>query len=401
MTAMESNFLPLHGYRVLELAQLIAGPLSGMYLADMGADVIKVEPPGQGDAARSVYQVTLGGEGVLYLTVNRNKRGITLDLSRPEGRQILYRLAERADVVIEGFRGGVAERLEIDYSHLSRLNPRLIYCSLSAFGPEGPWRDKPGLDALVQAMAAIMATTGELDGGPVLCGAPVVDTMGALLATQGILTALIHRERTGEGQRVDVSLLAGALLAHAARLSVFHVTGQDLPRWGSAHPEVVPYQAFRARDGWIFVAVWTEKLWRPFCVAVGRPALSDDPRFATRADRLAHREGLTAILEGIFAEKSVDEWMAILEAADVLCSPVNGYSALVNHPQVKASGMIVEQEHPTAGRFKTLATPVKFSRAPGRIRTPAPTLGQHTEEVLRELGCGGVEIQRLRDTRVI
>lgn len=401
MTPPESLSLALQGYRILELAQLIAGPLCGMYLADMGAEVIKVEPPGQGDAARTVYQVTLGGEGVLYLTVNRNKRGITLDLSRPEGRQILYRLAERADVVIEGFRGGVAEKLEIDYSHLSRVNPRLIYCSLSAFGPGGPWREKPGLDALVQAMAGIMAVTGEPDGAPVLCGAPVVDTMGALLATQGVLTALIHRERTGEGQRVDVSLLAGALLAHTARLSVFHVTGQDLPRWGSAHPEVVPYQAFRSRDGWIFVAVWTEKLWRPFCAAVGRPSLADDPRFATRADRLAHRKELVAILEGVFADKSVDEWMTILEAADVLCSPINSYSALVNHPQVQASRLIVEQEHPTAGRFTTLATPVEFSRAPGRIRTAAPTLGQHTEEVLRELGCTEAEIQHLRAAQVI
>lgn len=385
----------------MELAQLIAGPLCGMYLADMGADVIKVESPGQGDAARTVYQVTLGGEGVLYLTVNRNKRGITLDLSRPEGRQLLHRLAERADVVIEGFRGGVAEKLGIGYAHLSRLNPRLIYCSLSAFGPEGPWRDKPGLDALVQAMAGIMAITGDPDGGPVLCGAPVVDTMGALLATLGILTALIHRERTGEGQRVDVSLLAGALIAHTARLSVFHVTGQDLPRWGSAHPEVVPYQAFRARDGWIFVAVWTEKLWRPFCAAVGQPSLADDPRFLTRAERLRHRKELVAVLEGIFAEKSVEEWMTLLEAADVLCSPVNNYSTLVNHPQVKASGLIVEQEHPKAGRFRTVATPVKFSRAPGRLRTAAPTLGQHTGEVLRELGCTGAEIQRLRESRVI
>jgi len=333
--------------------------------------------------------------------VNRNKRGITLDLSRLEGRQILYRLAERADVVIEGFRGGVAEKLEIDYSHLSRVNPRLIYCSLSAFGPGGPWREKPGLDALVQAMAGIMAVTGEPDGAPVLCGAPVVDTMGALLATQGVLTALIHRERTGEGQRVDVSLLAGALLAHTARLSVFHVTGEDLPRWGSAHPEVVPYQAFRARDGWIFVAVWTEKLWRPFCAAVGGPSLADDPRFARRADRLAHRKELVAVLEGIFAEKSVEEWMTLLEAADVLCSPVNSYSALVNHPQVKASGLIVEQEHPKAGRFRTVATPVKFSRAPGRIRTPAPTLGEHTEELLREIGYGAARIRALRDAKVI
>ncbi len=393
--------LPLEGYRVLEVAHLIAGPVCGMYLADMGAEVIKIEEPRKGDASRSVYHVTLSGEGPLYLTVNRNKRGVTLDLSSPEGRQIFYRLAERADVVIEAYRGGVAERLEIDYERLARLNPRLIYCSLSAFGPEGPWREKPGLDALVQAMSGLMAITGEPDGGPALCGAPVVDTIGSLLAVQGILTALLHREKTGEGQKVDVSLLDGALLAHAARLSVFHLTGEDLPRFGNAHPELVPYQAFRTQDGWIFVAVRTDKLWQAFCQAIGRPELVDDPRFATRADRLAQRKELVSLLDGIFRRRTVKEWMEILESADVLCAPVNNYSDMVKDPQVVASGMIVEQEHPKAGRFKTIGVPVKLAKSPGRVRTPSPLLGQHTEEVLREAGYGDAEIRRLRDHGVI
>lgn len=399
--ASKDRPLPLGGYRVLELAHLIAGPVCGMCLADLGADVIKVEEPGTGDLARSVYHVSLNGEGPLYLTANRNKRGITLDLSTREGRQVFYRLAERADIVIEGYRGGVAERLEVDYPRLARLNPRLIYCSLSAFGPAGPWREKPGLDALVQALSGLMAITGEADRGPALCGAPLVDTIGSLLAVGGILTALLHREKTGEGQKVDVALLDGALLASAARLSVFHATGEDVPRLGSAHPELVPYQAFRARDGWIFVAVRSEKLWRAFCQAIGRAELADDPRFATNGERLARRKELVALLEGVFPARSVKEWMEIFEASDVLCAPVNTFSDVVKDPQVLASGMIVEQDHPKAGRFKTIGIPVRLEKSPGRIFTPSPTLGQHTEEVLREAGYGDAEIRSFRERRVI
>ncbi|HET7876197.1 MAG TPA: CoA transferase [Methylomirabilota bacterium] len=392
---------PLEGVRVLELAHLIAGPICGMYLGDMGADVIKVESREAPDAGRTVYRAYRGGEGVLHLTVNRNKRGICLDLREPRGRQVFRRLAAWADVVVEGFRGGVAERLGIDYAALAPLNPRLIYCSISAFGPEGPWRDKPGLDSLAQAVGGLMAITGEPDGGPVLVGAPVADTLAGLLAIQGILTALIARERTGLGQRVDASLLSGMLLAHAARLSVFHETGEPLTRWGSGHPEITPYQAFRAKDDWIFVAVWVDRLWRPFCEAVGRPDLADDPRFATRADRMANRKELSAILEQLFARRTVAQWMEALERADVLCSPVNDYPALVRDPQVLATGMITEQEHPRVGRFKTIGTPVRFEKTPGTIRRPAPALGEHTREVLRGVGYPEQELDALAAERII
>ena len=246
-----------------------------------------------------------------------------------------------------------------------------------------------------------MAITGEPDGGPALCGAPVVDTIGSLLAVQGILTALLHREKTGEGQKVDVSLLDGALLAHAARLSVFHLTGEDLPRLGNAHPELVPYQAFRAQDGWVFVAVRTDKLWHAFCQALGQQGLAAEPRFATKADRLAHRKELIPILEEVFRRKTVREWMETLEAADVLCAPVNNYSDMVKDAQVLASGMIVEQEHPKAGRFKTIGVPVKLAKSPGRIRLPAPALGEHTEQVLSEAGYGDAEILSLRQRGII
>src|SRR6266404_4914788 len=365
---------PLSGVRVLELAHLIAGPICGMYLADMGADVVKVESREAPVAGRSVYpRAVRNGEGVLHLTVNRNKRAICLDVKQPEGRDAFRRLAGWADVIIEGFRGGVAERLGIDYDSVKGANPRLIYCSISAFGPDGPWREKPGLDSLAQALGGLMAITGEPDGGPVLCGAPVADTLGGMLAIQGILTALIARAASGQGQRVDASLLNGMLFAHTARLSVFHETGEALPRYGSGHPEIVPYQAFEAQDGWIFVAAWVDRLWLPFCKAVG----------------------LDAILAPVFRARPVAQWMETLEQADVLCAPVNDYPGLVRHPQVVATGFITEQAHPRAGRFKTVATPVKLEKTPGTIRTPAPLLGEHSRDVLAEAGFAPAEIESL------
>jgi crotonobetainyl-CoA:carnitine CoA-transferase CaiB-like acyl-CoA transferase len=400
MAAM-AGVLPLEGVRVLELAHLIAGPLCGMYLADMGADVIKVESREAPDAGRHIYRLYRGGEGILHLTVNRNKRGLSVDLRQEAGRALFRRLAAGADVVIEAFRGGVAERLGIDATSLASVNPRLIYCSISAFGPSGPWREKPGLDALAQALGGFMAITGEREGGPVLGGAPVADTMGAMLAIQGILTALLARGRTGRGQRVDASLLDAMLLAHTARLAVFHETGESPGRWGSGHPEIVPYRAYRTADGWVFVAVWVDRLWRPFCDAIGRPELAEDPRFAGRADRIAHRGGLDAILEKVFTTRSAAEWIEILERADVLCAPVNDYADFARDPQVQASEMLVEQDHPRAGRFKTIATPVKLSETPGRIRTGAPALGEHTREILAEAGLAATEIDALADAGVI
>jgi formyl-CoA transferase/CoA:oxalate CoA-transferase len=393
--------LPLSGYRVLELAHLIAGPVCGMYLADMGADVVKIEQPTSGDASRTAYGTQLGGESAVFVTVNRNKRSVALDLARPEGRAAFDRLVARADVVLEAYRGGVAERLGIDWPRLARLNPRLVYCSLSAFGPDGPWRDKPGVDMLVQAMGGLMAVIGEPDGPPMLCGAPVLDTIGALMAGQGILTALLHRERAGEGQRVDVSLLAGTVLAHAARLSIFLATGEEPGRWGSGHPYIVPFQAFDASDGWVYVAVWIDRLWAPFCDAIENPTLALDPRFATRADRRERRAELTALLAPVFRTRTVADWMARLEAHDVLCAPVNRYADLPHDPQIAASHLLVEQEHPRAGRFRTLDTPIRFDRTPGGIRTPAPGLGEHTDAVLAEAGLTPAELAELRKSGAI
>jgi crotonobetainyl-CoA:carnitine CoA-transferase CaiB-like acyl-CoA transferase len=393
--------LPLAGYRVLELAHLIAGPVCGMYLADMGADVVKIEHPVDGDAARVVYGAQYGVESAVFVTVNRNKRSVALDLGRAEGQAVFRRLVAGADVVIEAYRGGVAERLGVDYDAVAPLNARLVYCSVSAFGPDGPWRDKPGLDMLVQAMGGLMSVTGEPDRPPVLSGAPVVDTMGALMAGQGIVTALLHRARTGRGQRVDVSLLNGALLAHAARLSIFLATGEEPGRWGSGHPYMVPFQALPARDGFVYVAVWRDRLWRPFCEAIGDPGLADDPRFATRESRLERRAELTALLESVFRQATVGEWMERLESRDVLCAPVNRYADLPDDPAVRATGMLTDEDHPRAGRIRTLATPIRFSETPGSIRTPSPSLGEHTDVVLAEAGVTPTELAHLKRQKVI
>jgi formyl-CoA transferase/CoA:oxalate CoA-transferase len=393
---------PLSGYRVLELAHLVAGPVCGMYLGDLGADVIKVEDPRAGDASRTIYTARHGDTSAVFLTVNRNKRSLAIDLARDEGRRLFLDLAAHADVVIEGYRGGVAERLGIDYERLAPVNPRLVYCSVSAFGPTGPWRDKPGVDMLVQALSGLMAVTGEADGPPVLCGAPVIDTMGALMAGQAILTALLHRERTGVGQRVDVSLLGVGLLAHAARLANFVATGEEPPRVGSAHAYLAPFQAYRASDdAWIYVAVWIERLWRPFCEAIERPDLIDDPRFASNADRCRHRDALNEVLAPLFAKRPVADWMAVLETRGVLCAPVNRYGDLLRDPQVLASGLLVEEAHPRAGRFTTIATAARFSATPGAIQRSAPALGEHTDEVLRESGVAAGAIAALRAGGVV
>jgi crotonobetainyl-CoA:carnitine CoA-transferase CaiB-like acyl-CoA transferase len=393
----------LAGYRVLELAHFIAGPVSGLYLADMGADVIKVEEPGAGDAARRMYDAASrpGGDSSVYLATNRNKRSVALDLTRAEGRAAFLRLVERADVVIEAYRGGVAERLGVGHDACAAVNPRIIYCSLSAFGPTGPYRAKPGLDMLVQALGGIMSVTGEPDGGPLLCGTPVVDTMGALACGQAVVTALLHRERTGQGQRVDVALLDQALLANAARLVLYLANGEEIGRNGSAHPFMVPFQAFEAKDGWIYVAVWAEKLWKPFCEAIGRPDLVVDPRFVDRPTRFRHRDDLRAVVVPILRERTVADWMSRLEAADVLCVPVNDFASLPHDPQVAAGGMLVEEDHPRGGRFTTLGPAVRFAATPGTRRSPAPALGEHSDDVLAEAGFRPDEIHHLRASGVV
>jgi crotonobetainyl-CoA:carnitine CoA-transferase CaiB-like acyl-CoA transferase len=392
----------MQGITVLDLTHVMAGPACTMSLADMGAEVIKVEQPGKGDLSRDIYDAYQGGEGALFLNLNRSKKSVTLNLKHEKGREILYRLAERSDVFIENFRGGVAEKLKLDYETISSHNPSIIYCSLSAFGSDGPYKTKPGVDAILQAVGGVMSCTGERGGPPCLCGAPVVDMIGALLASQGILAALLCRERTGVGQKVETSLLNGILYAQIPRFSTYFVAGRDYRPMGSGHAEIVPYQAFRTREGtYLFMGVLDEPAWRRFCDAMGLEHLKEDPRFASNEQRVKNRDELVHILEEVFLKLATEEALALLEKGDILCGPVNTLSDLMDDPQVHKNEMIIDMEHPTVGKVDNVGIPVQFSKTPASVQSPSPLLGQHTHEVLAWLGYSSGEIEKLSSEKVI
>lgn len=404
MCAEDKNegLLPLEGIRVVDLTHVMAGPGCTMSLADMGAEVIKVEEPGSGDISRNIYDAYQGGEGALFLNLNRSKKGITVNVKHEKGREVIYRLAERSDVFIENFRGGIAEKLKLDYNTLSAINPAIIYCSLSAFGSSGPYRAKPGVDAVIQAVGGVMSCTGELDGPPCLCGAPIVDMIGALMATQGVLIALMYRERTGMGQKVETSLLNGILYAQIPRFSTYFVAGRDYRPMGSGHAEIVPYQAFRTREGrYLFMGLFDEEAWQRFCCAMELEHLKDDPRFAANELRVKNRKELVTILEEVFGRLTAQEALARLEEGDILCGPVNTLADLMDDPQVRENDMLITMEHPTAGRVENVGIPIRLSKTPGRVKSPPPLLGQHTEEVLSWLGYSAEEIGEFKAERVI
>ncbi len=394
--------MPLEGIRVLDLTHVMAGPACTMSMADMGAEVIKVEEPGKGDISRNIYDAYQGGEGALFLNLNRNKKGLTLNLKHEKGRAILYQLAERSDVFIENFRGGVAEKLKLNYETISTVNPSIIYCSLSAFGSSGPYKTKPGVDAVLQAVGGVMSCTGEMDGPPCLCGAPVVDMIGALVATQGILTALLYRERTGVGQKVETSLLNGILYAQIPRFSTYFVADRDYRPMGSGHAEIVPYQAFQTREGkYVFMGLFDENAWERFCRAMGLENLQNDPRFALNEHRVKNRKELISILEEAFLKLSVSEALDRLEGGDILCGLVNNLSDLMEDPQVRENDMLITLEHPTAGTVDNVGIPIKLSKTPGQVKSHPPLLGEHNNQVLSWLGYSEQEIETLKEEKVI
>jgi formyl-CoA transferase len=370
----------LDGVRVIELCQVMAGPFCGQVLADMGADVIKVEPPEVGDQTRHSM-----GEAA-FRAVNRNKRSIALDLKDPEHVAVLHRLVATADVLTENYRPGVAERLGADYETLRERNPRLIYASISGFGQTGPYAQRPGYDLIAQGAAGIMSVTGEPDGNPVKCGVPVSDLSAGLFCAVGILSALHARSRTGEGQRIDTSLWEGALALSIWETAELWTTGKAPRPLGSAHRLSAPYQALRTRDGHMTVGGNNQKLWERLCSTIGREDLVRDPRFATNADRMANRPALAAELERTLAARDTADWVDTLLAAGVPAGPILDYEQVVADPHTRAREMVVEMEHPEAGTVYGLGIPVKLSATPGPIRRPAPLLGQHTSEILAELG---------------
>src|SRR5579859_5796652 len=364
----------------------MAGPYAAQALADHGADVIKVESLPGGDPARHIGVDFYGDQSALFLIWNRGKRGLALNLRDGESIEIVHALAAKADVLLENYRPGVAERIGIGHEQLSAVNPRLIHCSVTAFGPVGPLAGEPGTDPVVQAMSGVMSVTGEPDGPPNLVGIPIADFTGSMLAVQGILLALVARERTGRGQKVEVSMLAGLLSSLTTRVANHWATGKDPERYGSAHSVVVPYQAFKASDSYFVAGVWGGGGWPDFCAAVDRADLVDDPRYATNADRVANRAELTALLDAIFEKKPRAYWAERFRAHDALYSPVLSFSEALNHPQVQAAGVVQELEHPTAGMLPQIASPITLTDTPGKIDRPPPLLGEHTRQILREAG---------------
>ncbi len=371
---------PLSGIRVLDLSRILAGPLSAMWMADLGAEVIKVERPGTGDETRRWGPPFVAGQSAYFLAVNRGKYGIALDLAAPEGREALRRLVQGSDVLVHNFLPGTAERLGLSYPELREVNPRLVYVSISGF-PPGPYRARPGFDALIQAMGGLMAITGE-GARPVKVGVAIVDILCAWAALSGTLAALISRARTGEGEEIALSLMECSVAALANVGQAFLLTREEPKRLGTAHPHIVPYQAFPAKDGLFMVAVGTDDQFRALCGVLGRPELAQDQRFATNPARVAHREELIALLSEIFSTKGREEWVEKLLSAGVPAGPVNSLAELFGDPGL-VGGLLTEVEHPQVGRYPTVRCPLPQANPPSPL--PPPLLGEHTREILARL----------------
>jgi formyl-CoA transferase/CoA:oxalate CoA-transferase len=391
----------LAGTRVLDLTRALSGPFATMILGDLGADVIKVEDTWHGDDTRRWGPPFQGDDAAYFLSVNRNKRGLAVNLKVPEGQEIAQRLARSSDVLMENFRPGTAARLGLGYEELSGQNPRLIYASISGYGQTGPDAPLPGYDAVAQAVSGMMSVTGEAGGEPVRTGTSLADVGAGMWAVIGILAALHARAETGRGQLVDISLLDGqiAWLTYAA--GRYFATGVTPGRHGSAHESLVPYQVFPTADDPLMVAVGSDGLWRRFTAATGLGELTDDPRFATNPDRVQNRDTLIPRITEALAARGCAEWTELLSKAGVPAGPVNTVPAALAQPQVAAREMVVEMEHPAAGVLKVLGTPLKLSAQPASIRRPPPMLGEHTDDILAEAGYPADRIAALRDAGVI
>ena len=394
--------------RVLDLSRVLAGPWASQLLADLGAEVVKIERPGTGDETRGWGPPWLtapdGGEtreSAYFACTNRGKKSVTVDLARPEGQAIVRRLAESSDVLLENFKVGSLSRFGLGWEDLSALNPRLVYCSITGFGQSGPYKDRPGYDFVVQGMGGLMSVTGEPDGEPMKAGVAITDLFTGMYVATAVLAALAHRERTGEGQRVDLALLDVQVATLANLAQNYLVTGRPPDRHGNAHASIVPYQAFATGDGYVVVAVGNDGQFTRLCEVAGRPELAADPRFATNAGRVENRAALVPVLQALLAGRPTREWVVALEGAGVPCGPINDLAEVFADPHVQSRGLRVEVTHPLAGSVPVVASPMRLSRTPVRHGTP-PLLGEHTDEVLRDLlGMGEAEIEALRRERVI
>ena len=393
---------PLMGIRVLDLSQFLAGPYGTMILGDLGAEVLKIELPEKGDGSREMPPHFLHGQSGYFLSMNRSKKSMTLNLKSVAGLDIFYDLVRQSDVVYDNFRPGILERLCIDYDTLKSINPRIISCSVSGYGHTGPLKDRPAFDLVMQAMGGIMSYTGPLDGEPVRMGAPMGDLAGGIFAAHGVLAALYQRERTGEGRRVDVALLDSQVALLIYRAVYYFLAGEIARPAGSGHVSAVPIGAFKTQDSHIVIDANGDKFWRALCVALEHPELADDPRFVNRAGRLEHVDELMAVLQEIFVTRPGAEWLQRLEAAGVPCGPINTVDRVLSNPQVLARHMVVEVEHAAYGRIKLPGTPIKMNDMDDTDLLAPPTLGEHTTSVLTEwLGMSMSQVEQLRQQGVI
>jgi formyl-CoA transferase len=393
--------LPLEGLRVLDLTRALAGPFCSQMLGDMGADVLKVEQPGVGDNARGWGPPFQGGESSYFLSVNRNKRSLALNLRDERGAEVLRRLVLQSDVLLENFVPGTLDRLGFSYETCRALKPDLIYCSISGFGQIGPDRERAAYDQVMQGLGGIMSITGEVGGPPMRVGIAIADIMAGMFAAYAVQVALYHRERTGVGQMIDTSLLDGQLAMLTYQAGRYFATGEAPPSSGNQHPTIVPYGVYRASDAYFNLAVGTEDLWRRFCAALELEPLRADPRFTTNRDRLAHRAELNALLEPLFAGHTINQIQELMDQASVPCGAVRDLLSVFTDPQVAALGLIEALDHPTAGAIKVVGPPYRLSETPPSVRLPPPLLGQHTDEVLRELAYNDAAIGALRAARVV
>jgi formyl-CoA transferase len=385
--AAEKSSLPLAGMRVLDVSQVMAGPFCCMMLGDLGADVIKVEPPEGGDQSRGAMGFKLkGADSLGFLNMNRNKRSIAIDLKTETGREIFYKLAKTADVIVENYRPGVMKKLGIDYQTMRTINPGLIYASISGFGQTGPWADRPGFDLIAQAAAGVMSITGHPDGPPAKSGVPVADIGCSLFALYAILSAYIGRQKSGEGQYIDASLYEAGIAFAIWDISEFWGTGKVPQRIGTANRMSAPYQAVRSQDGYFVLGANNDRLWRRLCAVIERPDLLESPLYKTIADRMANRPALIAELERTFIAASSEEWVARLLEVGIPAGPINNYAEALDNEHARARDVVMELDHPVEGKFRSIGFPVKLGGTPQQVRRHPPRLGEHTAEILSELG---------------